>query len=282
VAPALLLALAAACAPRVGAERRSQEVALATTRFRVVYWPEDAGAVEDVRRALEVAAARVERWGGLRQPVTILVHRTHADLEAAAQRPGYDWLHAWARYDTIDLQSPRTWGLLGASGRRVQEVLTHELTHCAMYQLAGDERSWMGKQIPRWFSEGLASVTAGQERDHAGLRELWAFYQARVPAADGAGAGPSRASMASVALPGDPVVDPDPIYQRQSEIVYGAAHQAVTFLLARYGERRVRDVLRRMGAGKRFPSAFREAIGIDEGEFAADFRHYVIWQGWRR
>jgi len=116
----------------------------------------------------------------------------------------------------------------------------------------------------------------------AGLEALWAFYQAQVPAVEGAGPAPTRASRASLVLPGDPLLDPDPIYQLQSEIVYGAAREAVTFLLARYGERRVVDLLRRMHAGKRFPAAFHEAIGIGEVEFAADFRHYVIWQGWRR
>jgi hypothetical protein len=54
------------------------------------------------------------------------------------------------------------------------------------------------------------------------------------------------------------------------------------FLLRRYGEDRVREVLRLMGRGQRFPAAFKAAIGITDAEFAADFRRYVVWEGWRR
>lgn len=282
--PALLsAALSAGCAPRAAeGGPRAQDLTAGAARFRIVYWPEDAAAAQDVRRALELAAARVERWGGLRRPVTVTIHPTHAALEAEAQRRGYEWLHAWARYDTIDLQSPRTWGWRQVRARRVEEVLTHELTHCAMYQLAGDAQSWSGKQIPRWFAEGLASATAGQAGDHVTLEVLWAFYHAQVPSADGAAPGPSRAAFVALALPGDPLVDLEPVTHRDYELVYGAAHHAVTFLLGRYGERRVLEVLRLMGAGRRFPSAFRQAIGLAEEEFVAEFRRYVAWEGWRR
>lgn len=284
VLPALVAAaLGGACAPRAAVTGpRAQELTAGAARFRIVYWPEDAHAAQDVRRALEVAAARVERWGGLRQPVTVYLHPTHGGLEAEAQRPGYDWLHAWARYDTVDLQSPRTWEWRPVRLRRIEEVLTHELTHCAMYQLAGDAQSWTGKQIPRWFAEGLASVTAGQGRDHAGLEALSAFYRAELPAADAAARAPTRAAFVALALPGDPLADLEPVSRAQYELVYGAAHHAVTFLLARYGERRVGEVLRLMGAGRRFPTAFRQAIGLGEDEFTAEFRRYVAWEGWRR
>ena len=101
----LLAVLAAGCArvPAPGAER-SQELTVGSARFRIVYFPEDAAAARQVRRALEVAAPRVARWGGLRDPVTVTIHPTHEALELAVDRRGYAWLHAWARFRTIDLQ----------------------------------------------------------------------------------------------------------------------------------------------------------------------------------
>jgi hypothetical protein len=44
----------------------------------------------------------------------------------------------------------------------------------------------------------------------------------------------------------------------------------------------VRETLERMRGGAAFSRAFQEAIGIGEAEFAADFRRYVLWQGWPR
>ena len=43
----------------------------------------------------------------------------------------------------------------------LNELLTHELTHCVMYQRAGTDLNWSLKGIPLWFREGMASVTAG-------------------------------------------------------------------------------------------------------------------------
>ncbi len=283
VLAALVVAGVVGCAPRIPGPdaHRSEDVTVGTARFRLRYFAEDAGAAVLVRRALERAVPRLERWGGLRYPVTITIHPTHEALEDEVHRQGYDWLRAWARFQTIDLQSPRTWSFFGASERKLDELVTHELTHCTMYQLAGDELTWMYKEIPRGFSEGVASVTAGQGYRYGGIEELFDFYQEKLP---GSGDGvPTRGrSPAVVVQPGDPIVDPDPIYQDQSHVVYGAAHHAALFLIARYGEDRVLEVIRLMGTGLRFPAAFREAIGISDAEFAADFRRYVVWQGWRK
>ncbi len=268
----------------MGAEDlRTRDVAVGDARFRLRWTPADDGAARQVERILERAAPRVQRWGGLGEPVTITIHPNHDALEDAVQRPGYEWLRAWARYQTIDLQSPRTWGLLGVSDRKLEELLTHELTHCAIYQLAGNDLTWMFKEIPRWFSEGIATYTAGQGYRFPGVEQLWQFYERTLPGAGfGEPSGGDRGPRAPVAVYGDPIVDSDPIYQDQSDIVYGAAYHAAEFLITRYGEDRVNAVLAKMGEGMRFPAAFREAIGISDAEFAADFRRFVVWQGWRR
>jgi hypothetical protein len=261
---------------------RARDVAVGDARFRVRWWAGDDRAAAQVLRALETAAPRAQRWGPLAQEVTITLHRDHAALESEVHRPGYDWLRAWARFQTIDLQSPRSWGLLRVPDRKIEELLAHELTHCAMYQLAGDDLTWMYKEIPRWFSEGIASVTAGQGYRYGGPEDLWTFYLSKLPGSGDGVPGRSRGAARPVALPGDPIVDPDPIYQEQSHVVYGAAHQAAEFLIRRYGEARVQRVVELMGEGRRFPAAFKEAIGITDAEFASDFRRYIVWQGWRR
>jgi hypothetical protein len=40
-------------------------------------------------------------------------------------------------------------------------------------------------------------------------------------------------------------------------------------------------VLDRMRRGAPFAQAFREEIGLGEAEFLADFRRYLVWEGWR-
>lgn len=284
----LFLALAAGCAPRLSGEAgpRRETLHVGEARVELVSWPEDARAARQVARAVAVTLPRTARWGALVGPVTITIHPTHAGLEAAARRPGFTWLRAWARYGTIDLQSPATWGLFGASDVQVEELLLHELTHCVMYQRAAGELTWSLKGIPLWFREGMASVTAGQAGRRGTLEDLWRFYEQGL-AADGAGDGePGRGAARDRAArgqraDGDPLGDPEPLYLERSEVVYGAAHHAFGFLLERYGEGRVREALARMQGGAHFQGAFRESFGLGEAEFTADFRRYVLWQGWR-
>jgi hypothetical protein len=291
--PALALAqaLAAGCAHRQpGAdEPRLDQVRVGEARFKLVYWPEDAAAAAQVVRALEQAVPRVSRWGGLAVPVTITIHPTHEAIDAAVGQKGFDWLRAWARYDTVELQSPATWGplglrVMGGSDKAVAELLAHELTHCVMYQRGAGEWSWSYKGIPTWFSEGMASVTAGQGYKRVDHAALWRFYEARLPVAgnaEGISGARARASLGRTDAEGDPLSSPGPLFRDHYDAVYGAAHRAFEFLLARYGEARVRLLLERMRGSKIFADAFQETMGISERAFVDDFRRYLVWQGWR-
>ncbi len=285
----LVLALGAGCAPHLSGEAtpRRDVIHVGEARVELVSWPEDARSARQVARALAVALPRTTRWGRLDTPVVITIHPTHAALESAARRSGYDWLRAWARFSSIELQSPATWGLFGASDTQVIDLLTHELTHCVMYQRAAEEWTWSMKGIPLWFREGMASVTAGQGARRGTLDDLWRFYEQGL-AADGAGDGEAGRGAArgraarGLRSDGDPLADPEPLYQDRSEVVYGAAHHAFLFLLDRYGEARVREALARMHGGAVFARAFQDSFGISEAEFDADFRRYVLWRGWPR
>lgn len=286
-ATAALFCALAACAPRV--REATTPAALATvaagaTTIRLEYEPRDAGAARRVARALTRAIPCAERWGRLRAPVTIVLHPSHEALETAVHRQGYGWLRAWARYDTIDLQSPRTWNLiLDPSDAELEELLAHELTHCVMYQQAGSAWSWPYQEIPLWFREGMASVTAGQGHKRARPAALQAFWSRPLPGAgDGSGSGGGGAGVLRPRPGGDPLDDPEPLYRSDSALVYGAAHLAFQFLLDRYGVDRVRQLLAAMGEGHTFPVAFQQAMGLSAREFEADFRRYVAWEGWRR
>jgi hypothetical protein len=214
-----------------------------------------------VAHAVGQALPVLQRWGGLREPVVIKILPDHEALEDAVLRPGYRWMKAWARYDDVLVQAPQTWGLLGATQREIDQLMLHELTHCVMYQRAANRTHWSRKQIPLWFREGMASVTAEQGYRWPTLEALARYLEQH----------PER----------DPVTAPEGLYQGESEIVYGAAHHAFGFLLKRYGESTVLSLLEQMSQGRVFADAFREAVGLTPETFAADFRRYVVWRGFR-
>ena len=293
---ALLLGLLAACAPHLGkGEPRSSTVRVGDAQVRVLFQPEDAAAAALVAEALAEAIPQTERWGGLPEPITLTLQPSHAALEEAVDRPGYPWLRAWAKYATVQLQSPSSWPVrlgdpstwtLGGQRKRLVELLTHELTHCAVYQRAGTEWSWSFKGIPLWFGEGMASHTAGQGYKRGTVEDLWRFYHRSVPGAGGGEGGPAPGAVARAAtgkLPeGDPLANYEQLYQDRDDVVYGAAHHAFTFLQERYGPETPRQILDRMHAGATFAKAFRDTVGLGAEEFTADFRRYVVLQGWRR
>lgn len=265
--PALLwLAIAVAlsalggCRAHQGTRLRSN-VETEAGQFVFEYQVRDRETRQQLEAAIQAASPRLAEWGGLVEPVNVFIMPTHEALEDAVNRRGYDWLRAWARYDEIFLQSPRTWSVFRTSQSDIDELMLHELTHTVMYQQASDRMQWSRKGIPLWFREGMASWTARQGYRWPTLEDLARYYE-RAPDSD-------------------PVGLPEPLYQSQSKIVYGAAHHAFTFLVNRYGTAQVRGVLTQMRQGHDFRKAFVEALGLSPEAFVNDFKRYVQLRGFK-
>jgi len=232
--------------------------------FRIPYSPDDADSARRVEQTLERAVPVAERWAAFSVPVDVHLHASHDALEAATGVRGMPWMRAWARYGSLDLQSPRSWSYGVASDLDLQTLLEHELTHCVMYQASAGRQAGVQRRIPLWFREGMASVTAGEYRG-SGYDAIWRFYRDR--GATGAA--------------GDPLASPAVLVRALSRLVYGTAHLAFQFLLDHQGEERVRRVIFRMGEGLAFAEAFEEVMGLSVAAFEDAFRRHVLAQTWR-
>ncbi|PTL78146.1 hypothetical protein [Vitiosangium sp. GDMCC 1.1324] len=264
VAVGVLALLAGCAAPRQSAAPAAAleaSMESASGLFRTEYAPGNAQDAALVQKAADEALPKLERWGKLQVPVTLKVVPDHEALEDAVRQHGFGWLRAWSRYDEVFVQAPSSWGPGGATQPQINELLLHELTHSLMYQLSSDRLGWQRKQIPLWFREGMASFTADQSYRWVSLEEI-ARHLERTPGSD-------------------PVQKPDGLYRDDSNLVYGVAHYAFTFLVRRYGEDAVRGILREMKGGKDFPEAFESAIGLSADAFSRDFTRYVRWRGFR-
>jgi len=267
VVAVLLLALLSGCASRRGMAAPSANLSASldmtgpSGQFRIEYHPDDAQDATRIQQAVDEALPRLARWGTLRETVTIKVMPNHKALANAVQQRELGWLRAWSRYDEVLIQAPSTWGLVGASQPQINELLIHELTHSLMYQLAANRLGWSRKQIPLWFREGMASYTAEQSYRWVTLEEI-ARHLERFPKSD-------------------PVRRPTELYREDSNLVYGVAHHAFSFLVRRYGEDAVRALLAEMRGGKDFPDAFQSVIGVPADTYVADFTRYVRWRGFR-
>ena len=250
-----------ACVP-AGPPQRVERIRAAGAAFSVRYFPEDSEAARQIERSLERAVHTAERWGELSAPVLITIHPTHRDLEAAARRDDA-WLRAWARYASVDLQSPRTWSSGAASDAQMTELLSHELAHCVMFQaVKRDGRP--GRAIPLWFREGMASAAAGQEYGWVSPEAIRRLYLEDPP---GGGSEPLRED--ALAASGSP-------RGSEPDLVYAAAARTFRSLLDRFGDEPVRRVMAGMSAGDGFSEAFRQATGISVQQFEGDFEERVL------
>ena len=254
----LALLLASGCVTPLSALSRTTSVTPGTARFELKSLP---AAVEDearVRGALERATPRLQRWGGLPAPVTVRIAPTHDELERAVNRRGYDWLRAWARYDDLIIQSPGTWA---GTDRDVDELVLHELTHCLLFQQSGTARDWVSKQIPLWFREGMATVTADQGRGFPSLEDLASWLE-RHPELDVFG-------------------DAERLSREAYGPIYGLSFHAMRFLLRRLGDPAVTGTMVAMKAGLVFDEAFARATGVTPRQFQTDFLTYLKLRGFR-
>jgi hypothetical protein len=231
----LFAAIACAHAPSGSAARFPAAIQVDGTRVVVNFGEDDPIVVDQVQRVLPQAVRAAAQWGPLPASVTVTVHATHAELEVATGRIGNSWMRAWARYGAVDLQSPRTWSRGHASDAAMGQILTHELTHCVLFQAVGQDGR--AGEIPIWFQEGMASVAAGEHHSLA------------------------RA---------DAVTGPAPLLRSDPRLVYGTADRAFRDLVLRHGERSVRLLLERLGEGHEFRSAFRDATGTTLADFEGD------------
>jgi hypothetical protein len=247
--------LACGCAAHTSELRRRTQRATEVGVFIVEYSDRDADALPRLERAVQASGPPLSRWGTFREPITLHVLSNHEQLEKAVHREGYDWLRAWARYDEVFVQSPRTWGSIGPTQKELNELLLHELSHCMMYQISADRLSWSSREFPLWFREGMASFTAEQGYRWPTLDELARFLDDHPDA--------------------DLLDHPQDLYRTESDIVYSAAHHAFAYLVSRTGEAKVREILLAMRPGLTFPKAFAKVVGISAEQFAADFKRYL-------
>ena len=191
-----------------------------------------------VAQALPDALARLAAHGfALREPVELRLHADAGSFRAATGKKA-PWLRAWAGYDVVDLLPPSTWG--DPAWPAPVERVAHELSHCAMFQCFGDEDRAGRARIPFFFSEGTASVVAGQERRRLSLVDV------------------ARRTLGDCPLDEGRVV-------ADHLVAYAAAHHAMAFVVDRFGARAPVEVCVRaaaIGGPGSIEQAFQERTSL--------------------
>jgi Tol biopolymer transport system component len=140
----------------------------------------------------------------------------------------------------------------------LRHVVVHELTHAFMFDMlyGGSAAALLARQsffsVPLWFAEGMAEYfSLGMESN------------AEIFLRDGTVEG---------YLP--------PLAYSGGYIVYKQGQSAITYLCQRFGEERLRDILRRIRQTRNFEHAFQRSVGSTAGKFDEQWRAWLRKQYW--
>ena len=130
----------------------------------------------------------------------------------------------------------------------LQTVLTHELSHVALYRAA------RGTAVPRWFSEGLA-MQQSQESSLSRVRTLW------------------EGTLRGELMPFEALAKGFPVQRSAVDLAYAQSSDFVGFMLSGGDEReRFRVLMRELGSGRPFPLAVEAAYHVQLGYMEREWR----------
>jgi len=147
----------------------------------------------------------------------------------------------------LSMQAPRTW-----EATDLPELARHELMHLALTDAVG------GRQLPRWFDEGLAVHESG-EAWTARLQTLW------------------QATLSKSLVPFDDLDHGFPAEGSEAGIAYAESADVVRFLMRDDDRARFGSLVQRVRAGTAFDRALGDAYDTDlrklEYEWRLDVSH---------
>jgi Tol biopolymer transport system component len=225
--------------------------------FQVYFYPELDSLARRVLDLAEKTDRVLTRTMGhsLRRPIPIILYGSHNDFAQTNVTP--ELIDTGTGGFTEVLRNRVVLPFTG-SYEDLRHVVVHELVHAYMFDLlyAGSAASLIARQgfyaPPLWFAEGLAEhVSLGMEPN--------AEMFLRDGTIDGY-------------LP--------PLPYSGGYIVYKQGQSAVGYLVERYGEDRLRDLLQRLHTMRNFDRAFQRSIGTTVGKFDEQWRIWLKKRYW--
>jgi Tol biopolymer transport system component len=231
---------------------------LQTEHFEIYYYPEIEGPAQDVARMAERWYARLSRILNhefvQRQPIILYAHA--ADFQQTNVLGGFI---GEGTGGVTESAKQRIVMPLAATYAETDHVLGHELVHAFQYDISGLGRSrgaiGPGAQemamAPLWLLEGMAEyLSVGPVSP---LTAMW---------------------LREAALNGDL-----PSIQRMSTdpriFPYRYGHAVWAYVAGRWGDAVIGQVLRLVGEGMPYPSAFRQILNISLEELSDDWQASV-------
>jgi hypothetical protein len=220
-------------------------------RVRMRFHPSDEGIARRLEAKIPAALRKVTAELGIShdQELEIRIARGPRDMAALAPRssppPPYAVGVAYPALGLIILSvvDPQSW-----FPPNLGEVLTHELSHIALYRAAGE------RHLPLWFVEGLAVHQAGEHRLQR-IQTLW------------------EAAVVDDVLPVSSLSAHFPARPNQVNLAYAQSADLVEHLLrSRTDRSRLAELLAEVKAGSPFEQGLLATYHVDLSYLEREWR----------
>lgn len=184
-------------------------------------------------------------------PVRIWVYANGRDFSTVLRQNSESWIGGFSLPQAGVIAVP----IESGDDYSVERVVSHEVSHHVLYQATRNPFSYP----PTWFDEGLAVVgqLAGNESD---LQIVLAALEE--------GSLPTLQTLSS-SFPTDPVA---------TNRSYATSHLAIEFIVSRWGEQAIGDIIGAFRAGVTDDQALLSTLGVDTAGLDTLFRDWLASQ----
>lgn len=221
------------------------------TRGKIIlYWYSgDEIFADKLMAAAQQAAKRLADYAGaeLAEPARIYIYGNTRDLQGSMIFPR-EWTGgvAFTRYNIIAIgiaPDKLDWG---------SRAIAHELTHLVIQQMTFNPYG----DLPNWLNEGLAMYAEG---------ELEASFLWQL----------SNAVAQDTLITVRSLSSPFSAYGEPSSLAYAQSYSLVQFLVSKYGQGKMYDLLDTFKRGSGYDDALRKVYGFDMDGLDALWRDYI-------
>jgi Tol biopolymer transport system component len=144
------------------------------------------------------------------------------------------------------------------SYEELRHVVVHELSHAFMFDMlyGGSATQLISRRsfysVPLWFAEGLAEYLSLGMEPNAEMFLRDGIVQGYLP----------------------------PLAVSSGYLVYKQGQSALSYLVGRYGEERLRELLRRVQRTRNFERAFQRVVGLPVEKFDEQWREWLRREYW--
>ncbi len=215
-----------------------------------IYWYEgnDSFAREIMLSAQQALARLADDTGAyLEKPVKLYIYANAQDLQGAMIYP-QEWTGgvAFTRYGIIAI------GIAPDNLHWGNRAVAHELTHLVIHQMTLNPYS----DLPNWLNEGLAMHTEGA------LGPQFTIYL-------------NEATVEKNLISVRSLSSPFSAYAEQSYLSYAQSYSLVDFLISKYGQTQMLELLLTFRQGSSYDGALEKVYGFDMDGLDTLWQDYI-------